>query len=75
MKFWDASAVVGLLTNEASSWKAWDLFRQDPDMVLWWGTPNECVSALARFEREGDLGSPALQHAWTVLGFFRAISD
>jgi predicted nucleic acid-binding protein len=29
--------------------------REDPVMVVWWGTRVECVSALCRLEREGAL--------------------
>lgn len=68
MKFWDTSAVVSLLAVEAPSWRTWDLFRQDSEVVLWWGTPIECVSALVRVEREGQVSRPALQHAWATFG-------
>lgn len=71
MKFWDASAVVSLLALEGPSWKIWELFRQDPEIVLWWATPIECVSALARFEREGKIAQPALRYGWSVLESLR----
>lgn len=29
-----------------------DLFRDDPAAAVWWATPVECASALARLERE-----------------------
>jgi hypothetical protein len=29
------------------------LFRDDPQMVVWWGTELECASALTRRERDG----------------------
>jgi predicted nucleic acid-binding protein len=72
VKFWDASAVVSLLALEAPSWKTLELFRQDPEVVLWWGTSVECVSALARVEREGLVAEAARQRAWTVLESLRA---
>ncbi len=71
MRFWDASGVVGLLALEGASWRIWELFRQDPEVVLWWATPVECVSALARFEREGKIAQPALQYGWSVLQSLR----
>lgn len=52
MKFWDASAVVPLLVSEQASSPLLDLLEQDQVMVVWWGTPVECVSAIARRERE-----------------------
>jgi hypothetical protein len=53
VKFWDASAIVPLMVPEASSEPLLRLLEQDPDLVVWWGTPVECASAVARLEREG----------------------
>lgn len=58
MKFWDSSAVVPLLVPEAAAPIVQREFDLDPEVVVWWGTQLECVSALARREREGAL--PAL---------------
>lgn len=55
MKFWDASAIVPLMVSEQASSPLLDLLEQDPVMVVWWGTPVECVSAIARREREAAL--------------------
>ena len=55
MKFWDATAVVPLLVTEQASAALLDLLEQDQVMVVWWGTPVECVSAIARREREAAL--------------------
>lgn len=51
MLFWDSSAVVPLLLDEADAEAARNALRDDPDMVVWWGTPVEVLSALARVER------------------------
>ncbi len=57
MTFWDASAIVPLLVDESTS-KALASHRMtDPTMVVWWGTPVECVSALCRLERDGALSA------------------
>ena len=53
MKFWDSSAVVPLLVREDRSGAAIAKLRQDPEVAVWWGTPVECASAVARLEREG----------------------
>ena len=58
MRFWDASAIVPLLVSEPASRTVLGLAERDPEMLVWWGTPVECVSAVARREREGAL-SPA----------------
>jgi predicted nucleic acid-binding protein len=52
MKFWDASGVVPLLVEEAGSGRREEQLREDPAMLVWWGTPVECVSALQRLVRE-----------------------
>ena len=39
-----------------------ELLRQDQEIAVWWATPVECASALARRRREGRL-SPAAEHA------------
>lgn len=52
MKFWDASGVVPLLVEEAESDRRETQWREDPVMLVWWGTPVEWVSALQRLVRE-----------------------
>jgi predicted nucleic acid-binding protein len=47
------------------------LADKDPDMLVWWGSEVECVSALARLEREGSLAAPVLKIA---LGRLRQLS-
>ncbi len=63
MRFWDASAVVPLLVEEPASVRLRALAREDPEQLVWWGTPVEVYSALARREREGDLERHALTRA------------
>lgn len=58
MKFWDASAVVPLLLAEPQRAALLAQIERDPVMLVWWGTPVECISAIARREREGALGLP-----------------
>jgi predicted nucleic acid-binding protein len=53
MKFWDSSALVPLVVAEMSSDAVLQAFERDPELVVWWGTEVECVSALARQERDG----------------------
>jgi uncharacterized protein len=55
MKFWDASAVVPLLVREAATQPTMSLASGDPTMLVWWGTEVECVSAIARVERDAAL--------------------
>jgi hypothetical protein len=60
VKYWDASAIVPLLVAEATTPRMQALARRDPDMLVWWGSQVECVSALARLERAGALDSTAM---------------
>lgn len=71
MRFWDSSALVPLVIDEAPRAKLLDLLDQDAVMVVWWGTPVEVVSALARHEREGSL---TLAETTQALGQLRALS-
>lgn len=55
MRFWDSSAIVPLLIAEPAYRQMLELLEADQDMLVWWGTPVECTSAIARREREGKL--------------------
>ena len=63
MKFWDASAIVPLVVDETVSRRLQSLAAEDSAMLVWWGSELECVSALARREREGALDSQAMTTA------------
>lgn len=55
MIFWDTSAVVPLCVDEPRSVEMLALLDSDQSMVVWWGTPIECWSAICRRLRDGDL--------------------
>jgi len=55
VKFWDSSAIVPLVTDEPGRERLLSLLEQDPVMAIWWATPVEVTSAVARREREGML--------------------
>lgn len=63
MKFWDTSALVPLLVSEPSSAAVRLTFARDPEVIAWWATELECVSALTRLEREGALTATAIVEA------------
>ena len=52
MNFWDSSAVVPLLVGEQMTAAVLDVLSRDRQMHVWWGTEVECVSTLARLDRE-----------------------
>ena len=70
MRFWDSSAIVPLITDEPGREPLLSLLEQDPVMAIWWATPVEVASAVARREREGTLD---LRAATQVLQKLRAL--
>ena len=59
MTFWDSSALVPLFASETRTPDMQSRYARDPEVVVWWGTPVECASAIARLEREGALSTAA----------------
>ena len=68
MKFWDASAIVALLVAEESTRRLQALAAKDAAMLVWWGSAVECISALARLERNSALNARAMTLALQRLG-------
>jgi hypothetical protein len=68
MHFWDASAIVPLLLDEGASERSRAAIREDAGMVVWWGTPVEVLSALARAERDRTVPTADLDLARRALG-------
>jgi predicted nucleic acid-binding protein len=72
MKFWDSSALVPVLVREAATKAVGSALTVDPSVLVWWGTPIECASAIARREREGALTAAAASVAYRRLDAVRA---
>ena len=68
MRFWDSSAVVPLVLDERASPPIRELYRDDAAISVWWGTPVECASAIARRERAGALTPADATTAYRRLG-------
>jgi predicted nucleic acid-binding protein len=67
MRFWDSSAIIPLCLKERASEAVEGLMRGDEDVVVWWTTRIECLSALSRRQREGVLSSRDEVQARAVL--------
>jgi predicted nucleic acid-binding protein len=67
MKFWDSSAIVPLCFRESASDAVRGVARSDEDVVVWWGSRVECISAMARRRREGVLSAEADHEARAIL--------
>ena len=60
MRFWDSSAILPLLIQEAFTDPVQNVLRADSGVVYWWGTPVECYSALWRRQRDGSISHTTL---------------
>jgi predicted nucleic acid-binding protein len=72
VKFWDTSAIVPLCVMEPVTPRVRQLAEADPALVVWWATRTECVSALARRRRDGQLSAAVEQRARRVLAALAA---
>ncbi len=68
IRYWDASAIVPLLIAEARTQALEALRTGGGGMAIWWGTPVECASAIARMEREGSVDRRGASLALRRLG-------
>lgn len=72
MRFWDASALVPLLLEQPRTGRARELLGQDKELVVWWGSPMECASAISRLHRDGQLTSAEEAQARALLLVLKA---
>ncbi len=52
MKFWDSSALLPLCLDMPQGLDTRPLLKSDSEMIVWWGSDLEVVSALHRLRRE-----------------------
>lgn len=71
MKFWDTSAIIPLLVMEPMTRIVSDILAGNRHMHVWWATEVECVSALARRERENAIPSTSIEIALNRLALLR----
>jgi len=67
MRFWDASALVPLLVQQPATESVNSVRSSDPELLVWWGTPVECASAISRLKRIGLLDDPGAAKAQVTL--------
>jgi uncharacterized protein len=73
MRFWDSSALLPLLIAEPATAIILGILKTNHVMAVWWGSPGECVSALARIERDGNLAPASMRAALQRLESLRAL--
>jgi len=72
MRFWDSSAIIPICLKERASEAVKVLMKDDEDIVVWWTTYIECLSALSRRQREGVLTSGDIGKARAILSTLAA---
>lgn len=72
MRFWDSSALVPLVLTQPRTERAKQLLKEDPELLVWWGSAVECASAIARLHRDGHLTKSAEQAARALLDLLRS---
>jgi predicted nucleic acid-binding protein len=68
VRFWDTSALVTLVTGPGSHERFEQLYGDGTGVCVWWVTPVEIVSTIARRERGGELAPDAATEANALLG-------
>ncbi len=71
MRFWDSSALIPLCLSQPLTERARSLYDEDPEIVVWWGSPVECALAFAHLRREGIPISEAEEAARSILSVLR----
>jgi predicted nucleic acid-binding protein len=72
MRFWDSSAIIPLCVRERTSKAVEGLLKGDENVVVWWTTRVECLSALSRRRRKEVLPSGDEMKAKAVLSALAA---
>ena len=68
MKFWDSSALVPLLISQEFTKHSQLIWKQDSNPPLvWWESSLECLSALARLERDQSIATVTFDAACAAL--------
>ena len=63
IRFWDSSGIISLVVRQRHTRAAEGLLADGAGIAVWWATPVECSSALARLARERALDSRGADHA------------
>jgi len=68
MKFWDSSALVPLIIEQECTKRSQHIWKESANAPLvWWGSSIECLSAIARLEREQKIDSKIFDQAQSAL--------
>jgi predicted nucleic acid-binding protein len=71
VKFWDSSALVPLLIQEPTTAQGRHWMAADGELIVWWATELECLSAIHRSERDNRLTPTGVASAMQSLAELR----
>lgn len=67
MRFWDASALAPLVTNDQDNAILEKLYGDGSDIWVWWITSVEIASSIARRERSNEVSAQTATQAYATL--------
>jgi hypothetical protein len=67
VRFWDASALVPLVTQDDDSAMLENLYGDGSGIWVWWVTPVEIASSIARRERSREMSAQTATQAYATL--------
>ena len=70
MTFWDSSALFAVVAAEVGSDRLVAVLDDDPEAVLWWGTPVELVSAASHLWHERQVDADGYEHMLSTIEDF-----
>ena len=71
--FWDTSAIMPLCVDQKPTARSFQIAREFRKTMVWWATPVESHSALARLFREGELDGRGMANALRRLKVLRSV--
>ena len=80
MRFWDSSALVPLVRAESATSKLVPILKQDPDLVVWYFSLLECLSAIYRTVSQDEAEALKIQlcslsESWTEVADFTLVRN
>jgi predicted nucleic acid-binding protein len=67
LRFWDASALVPLVVQDQGNAVLEKLYDDGAGIWVWWVTPVEIASSIARRERDGEMPAQTATQAYATL--------
>jgi len=69
--FWDTSGIIPLCCQQPQSARARQALRAHSEIIVWWATPVEAISAFCRLHRQGLFSTPQLKQSEAAIEYLR----